>query len=324
VRLTALVGTAELLVQGDAHAFALVLPSLLAALTLWLVLTSTTDPRIVTVVVPAVLALVFSHIHVARLAAGLSLAEAQERRWLLPATEGSLFGFFGGLDMRAVRWSILLSPAALFHVASAAIVGPVLTTSLNLWLLQQSLPRRALEISAEARSHGLACLAAGAAAGAPCYFSLSVTAVHYNSGAVTWISSWVAVLVALAFLVVPAGMELVGYLPRAIVSTICIYAGFDFLWDGLVRSAAVHADFAAVWVTFALCSTRLGTLGGGVVALVLHTLLVSARDEMVLATFNQLQTPDQTPQKARVRAADTPTATPPRTTRSRAADLKWD
>lgn len=297
---------------------ALLLPSQAAGFALWLILRFTTAPLVVTLAVPVILLLVVAHVHLARMAAGLTLADAQERRWLLPSTEGGqLLSFWSAIELRAVRWPLLLGATSVAHIASAAVVGPVLSC-LNLSLLSDAQRPRPIDPADETRRHALSSLSAAALAGAPCYFSLSCTAVHYNCGAVTWASAWVAILTALAFLAVPQSFELVGVFPRAAIATTCAYIGVDFAWDGLASGCAWHIDYLWGWLTFALC-TRLGTLGGAACATGMHALLVAARDEVTLATLNTLRTPDNTPRRSPRHARR---GTPKRTPRSRSPRMR--
>mgnify|MGYP003684061727 CR=1 FL=1 len=306
-------GVAELASEGTHLDFALLAPPLGAALALWLVLRSSTAPLIATLAVPGILFLVGAHVHLARLAAGLSLAEAQEQRWLLPSTEGApLFSLWQAINPRMARWSLLCTPTCLYYVVSAALL-PVLSSCLNLALLEQFERPRSVDLRAETRAHGLASFVAASIGGAPCFFSLSCTAVHNNLGAVTRASSWVAVATALALATLRGSAELIGLMPRAIISTTCAYIAFDFVWDGLVSKCAWRADFAWGWLTLALCA-RLGALGGGVCAIGAHALLVAVRDEVALAAVSTLRTPEVTPTRPPRRSASPKQArTPGRT-----------
>lgn len=248
---------------------ALWLPGQAAGAVLWLLLRSSEHPMIV----PLTLVLVFALVHAMRVGSGMSVEEAQSAHWLLPSTEGRPFWtLWASLDVRAVRWDLLLRGPGLSHVVSAALVGPILNTCLNLALAQSTTQ---LDVPTEMRAHGTAVVAAGCVAGASNYLALSNTAVHEKCGGLTRASSWVAVVCAMVFLVVHETFAVIGFVPRAVIATVCAYAGFDFLWDSLVSGCAPTAHYATACLTLLLCN-RYGMLQGGALAMLVHVLLRAA------------------------------------------------
>jgi SulP family sulfate permease len=199
--------------------------------------------------------------------------------WLIGAIPAGGVALPGALwlDLGHVAWDLL--PARLPELGAV-----VLVSTLALLLAVSSLEvtiRQDLDFNRELRWLGLGNLVVGLAGGMPGHTSLAASTLSHDLGAPSRLTGLLTALLCALLLV--AGRELLGYVPRLVVGAVLFYLSLSFLGDWLVDTwrRMPLGDYAVLLLVFLvtvlvdfMSAVAIG-LGAGVVLFVVRYSRVS-------------------------------------------------
>ena len=168
-------------------------------------------------------------VHLALLAFGIPLAEAQASGWMFaPQSGASLASPWHGDELRRFPWEALpaLSGDILSVVFVAAIAILLNTTGIEI------AAQREADLDRELKSHGIANLMIAALGGYISVTSLSWTTVNYLAGATGPLSA--ITVAAISAAVIAADPSFLGYVPKCVLGGLLFYLGADLLYRWVV------------------------------------------------------------------------------------------
>ena len=201
--------------------------------------------------------------HLALLAAGVHIAEAQSAGLLLgPFPENDGLGMPAWTRLPADAWHHLLRQAPTF---AAIVLVSVVALLLNASGLELA-TRSDFDINHELRGAGLANMASGLLGGAVGFHALSASLLGFRMGANSRIIGLAAAILCLVALL--AGTSLLGYIPKAILGGLLLSMGagllIEWLYDGWRKLA--RQDYLIVALIVAVIGS-VGILAGVAVGL---------------------------------------------------------
>ena len=171
-------------------------------------------------------------VHLALLAFGVPLAEAQASGWMFtPQSHVGLASPWHGDELRRFPWEALpaLAGDILSVVFVAAIAVLLNTTGIEI------AARREADLDRELKSHGIANLVIAALGGYISVTSLSRTTVNYLAGATGRLSA--ITVAAISAAVIAADASFLGYVPKCVLGGLLFYLGADLIYRWLVDSS---------------------------------------------------------------------------------------
>ena len=205
--------------------------------------------------IPSFILAVSAIVHGVRVFTGTPVMAARGAGWLMAEVVGQpASALWHSLSPSLIRWDIIFSAPALKQLVCAALFGPLVNTVLNC-ILYAPMVKNQLDLKTELKSHAMGTAAAAAAGGYSNYLGLSDTAIHRKLGGLDRFSCYLAAGVGALFLLAYPLCGLVGYLPTLAIASICVFVGFDFIYDNLIEATKVNgakAGLAAATV-LAIC-----------------------------------------------------------------------
>jgi SulP family sulfate permease len=202
--------------------------------------------------------------------AGLSMAEAGARGWLLgPFPEGALWRPLTPAALGKVHW-----PAILGQLGN---VGTILIISVVSLLLNASglelLARRDVDLNRELKVAGVGNVLASLGGGGPVgYHALSLSALNLRTGAPGRLAG--VLLAALCGILLFAGTSVLSYFPKVVPGALLLFLGLSFLVEWLYDAwfKLSKADYAIILLILAAMNT-IGVLEGVGLGLALAVVL---------------------------------------------------
>ena len=226
-------------------------PANILGVGLWRTSRKTDSPLLFPAFILAVTALV----HGVRLGTGTTIVAARGAGWLMAEAVGEpATALWRSISPSLIRWDILFTAAALKQLVCAALFGPLVNTVLN-YVLYGPMLKQKLDLKTELRSHAVGTATAAAAGGYSNYLGLSDTVIHRKMGGLDRVSCYIAAAVSGLFLLAYPLCGVVGYLPTVAIAAICVFVGFDFIYDNIIvatKANGAKAGLAAVAV-LAVC-----------------------------------------------------------------------
>ena len=197
---------------------------------------------------PLALALGIGLFWLAAAASGTGIQELRAGGWLLgPFPEARLWvPLQHVLALDRIAWDLLLAQLPGFLTL---VLVATLALLLNISGLEV-VARQDIDFNRELCWHGIGNLLAGALGGMPGFTSLSSSALVCRFGAPL---RPVGVITALAcLLLLVAGPQLLGFVPKLVIAAVLLYLGLDFLNDWLVRTwrRMSAGDYAVLLLVF--------------------------------------------------------------------------
>ena len=170
-------------------------------------------------------------VHLALLAFGIPLAEAQASGWMFsPQSSVGLGALWHGDGLRRFPWEML--PSLSGDILSVFVVA--ITLLLNTTGIELA-ARREADLERELKSHGIANLIIAALGGYISVTSLSRTTVNYLAGATGRLSAMTVAAISAAVIAVDSSV--LGYMPKCVLGGLLFYLGADLLYRWLVDSS---------------------------------------------------------------------------------------
>ncbi|PRW58874.1 sulfate transporter [Chlorella sorokiniana] len=240
---------------------------------------------------PGVLAAIVGAFHLALLAAGMSLQDAQDAGWVLKpaASTGPFWSLWGLFDMPGGSLARLHLGAALQQVGK--LLGLFLLvcfgSCMDIAAIQQDSPQR-LDTNRELACIGLSNVAVGLiGTGFTGSFIFSQTIFTGRAGVHSRINGAVIALCELALFAVP--FSIVQYAPTFFFGALLVWFGVEICLDWVLRSYSklTGTEYALLWATFAAIM-QWGLEAGiaaGVVAATLYFALGYAQSQLSAFTL---------------------------------------
>jgi sulfate permease, SulP family len=210
--------------------------------------------------------------------AGISVAQAQARGWLLgPFTTQPVWTPLTPARLAEVQWPAIVAQAgAIGTTVALSVIGLLLNVS-GLQLAR----REDIDLNQELRASGVAQFAAGLAGSSPGFPALGLSALSHRLGARTRLVGVITGLVCIAAFV--AGAEVLALVPRVVLGGMVCYLGFAFLSEWLYDTwfELPRGDYALIVAILALIvvfGMLPGIVAGLAIAVVLFVVAYSRVD----------------------------------------------
>eukprot|EP01029_Cantina_marsupialis_P024075 TRINITY_DN6100_c0_g4_i1.p1 TRINITY_DN6100_c0_g4~~TRINITY_DN6100_c0_g4_i1.p1 ORF type:complete len:987 (-),score=273.95 TRINITY_DN6100_c0_g4_i1:1004-3964(-) len=167
-----------------------------------------------------------------RLATGRSNDEAREDMWLVEKADTGFGWDLYSAASHKVHFDLLLEEAG--TIAMAVMIGPLLNGTIASALLGPMLQKQVKQ-DHELKVQGASNLLSGIFGGFPSNAGLVPTLLVRDAGGKTKISTLACSVFTFLFFLVPWGLELQQFLPRAVISALFINFGLCFVWSSIIE-----------------------------------------------------------------------------------------
>ena len=249
-------------------------PGVLFAITLLLLLRRWNHFLITPILLVLATALFYGYLWIA----GIPVAEASSRGWLLgPFPAGSLYQPLSLSDLGLIQWGVILQN---FDKIATILVLSIIGLLLNASALEVTV-KKDVNLNRELQAAGWANLVGGLGGSSVGYQALGFSALAHRLGAKSRLVNLISGLlcgIALFF-----GASLISYFPRPILGGLLLYLGLSFLVEWLIdaRKVLPLSDYLLVWVILVIIAAigfLQGVAAGIFIAVVLFVISYSRID----------------------------------------------
>jgi SulP family sulfate permease len=219
------------------------------------------------------------------LVAGISVAEASSRGWLLgPFPSGGLYQPLMPSTLALINWGVILQN---IDKIATILVLSIISLLLNASALEVTV-KQDIYLNRELQAAGWANLVGGLGGSSVGYQTLGMSSLAHRLGAKSRLVNLISALlcgVALFF-----GASLISYFPKPVLGGMLLYLGLSFLSDWLVDAyrALPMLDYLLVWVILIIIATvgfLEGIAAGVFIAAILFVISYS-RINVIKTTLN--------------------------------------